>query len=104
MTHAMTGVPPEAFDREHGCTVAEWLGWLPAAAGRHPLHRDAPNAARIDIDSGVLALRWEVLPPRVIALLRMPRLLVAYRFERVRASERAAFMRHFDLYMQRGGG
>ena len=25
----------EHFDREMGCTEAEWLGWLPQAAGSH---------------------------------------------------------------------
>jgi hypothetical protein len=96
--------PAEAFEREHGCTAVEWLAWLPAAVGSRPLQREADNVARIGIGEGALELRWQVLPPRVIALLSMPRLLVSYRFERVRASERAAFMRHFDLYMQRGGG
>jgi hypothetical protein len=30
--------------------------------------------------------------------------MVNYRFEGVSESEREAFMRYFDLYMQRGGG
>jgi hypothetical protein len=96
--------PPETFEREHGCTVVEWLAWLPAAVGSRPLQREADDVACIRIGAGALELRWQVLPPRVIALLRMPRLHVTYRFERVPATERAAFMRHFDLYMQRGGG
>jgi hypothetical protein len=40
----------------------------------------------------------------VIALLRMPRLLVAFRFQGLDADARYAFMKRFDLYMQRGGG
>lgn len=99
-----TEAPAEAFEREHGCTVAEWLAWLPLAVGPHPLRQDAADVARVVIGDGTLELRWQALPPRVIALLRMPRLRVSYRFEGVAAAERAAFMRRFDLHMQRGGG
>ena len=49
-------------------------------------------------------LAWQVLPPRRIALLCIPRLAVAFRFEGVDDAARQAFMRHFDLYTQRGGG
>jgi hypothetical protein len=44
------------------------------------------------------------MPPRVIALLRMPVLRVNFDFQGVNAGERHAFMRPFDLCMQRGGG
>jgi len=27
---------PECFDREMGCTEADWLGWLPGAVGQCP--------------------------------------------------------------------
>ena len=62
------------------------------------------RAAIVQIGTGHLALRWQVLPPRQIALVRMPRLQVDYRFEGVSDQARAAFMRYFDLYSQRGGG
>jgi hypothetical protein len=61
--------------------------------------------AEVDIGgSGHLLLRWQVLPPRSIALMRMPRLQVAYRFSGLDAGQQAAFLRYFDLFMQRGGG
>jgi hypothetical protein len=111
--------PEERFEREHGCTDAEWRGWLPGAAGLHALSlpdvpggRDAAGAsgtsgtseARIALGQGSLHLAWETLPPRRIALISMPRMTVRYRFEGVPPEARQAFMRYFDLYMQRGGG
>lgn len=93
----------EQFDREMGCTEAEWLGWLPAAVGDHDwkLH---PHSAEVRMGEGALALNWSVGEPRVIALMRMPRLLVNFRFSGVDEAERYRFMKRFDLYMQRGGG
>ena len=91
------------FDREMGCTEAEWLGWLPAAIGAHP-HQLTGSAVNITMPGGTLAIHWQAGPPRVIALLRMPRLLVAFRFQGLDAAARYTFMKRFDLYMQRGGG
>jgi hypothetical protein len=95
--------PGAAFEREHGCTEAEWLGWLPGAVGPHTLHI-TPGAARVDLAPGTLSLHWQVLPPRRIALIVLPRLAVRYAFDAVDDARRQAFMRYFDLYMQRGGG
>lgn len=92
------------FDREYGCTEAEWLGWLPAAIGDQPWNRPAPGQAEVDLDGGRLHLAWTALPPRRIALVTMPRLAVAFHFERVDEAPRQRFMKRFDLYMQRGGG
>ena len=94
---------PSSFDREMGCTEAEWLGWLPAAIGDHPWQRDGALVT-ISFGAGSLALSWQVGSLRVIALLRLPRLLVSFRFTGLSEAERHAFMKRFDLYMQRGGG
>jgi len=40
----------------------------------------------------------------VIALARIPRLLVSFRFAGVDETTRYLFMKRFDLFMQRGGG
>lgn len=111
----------DTFEREHGCTLAEWRRELPGAAGRHRLQWLAdteaggracielmPDAAP-DLPSAVqatatLQLHWTVLPPRQIALVRLPRLHVAYRFSQASSAQRSAFMARFDLYLQRGGG
>lgn len=94
----------EAFEREHGCTVDEWRRWLPDAVGAHLLECDTTGEAKVRIGAGLLLLQWRALPPRQIALLRMPRLRVMYRFEAVPEADRFAFMHYFDLFMRRGGG
>lgn len=86
-----------------GCTEAEWLGWLPAAMGDCAWQQTGPSA-RARIGLGQLHVQWQVMPPRVIALMRMPVLRVHFQFEGLDADERYAFMKRFDLYMQRGGG
>ncbi|HWH74751.1 MAG TPA: hypothetical protein VNV16_10875 [Methylibium sp.] len=94
----------ESFDRDTAGTESEWLMRLPGACGGGRIVIDGASA-RVDLDAGGrLELRWQLLPPRRIALLVLERLAVSYRFSGVGAAERARFMRHFDLYMQRGGG
>ena len=92
-----------SFDREMGCTEAEWLGWLPAAIGDKPWVRDG-RCLRVNFGEGSLMISWQTGSPRVIALLHLPRLLVSFRFEGLGETERHVFMKRFDLYMQRGGG
>lgn len=91
-----------------GCTVDEWLGWLPQAIGSHPWQREG-NSVHIQLSlgdgqQGQLSLQWTVAEPRRIALMHIPRLLVHFTFTGLDASQRYQFMRRFDLYMQRGGG
>ncbi|HKB53025.1 MAG TPA: hypothetical protein VKD22_03440 [Ramlibacter sp.] len=93
----------QSFEREMACTQAEWLRWLPAAIGESTLHI-GPGTASVGIGGGMLHLHWKEAPPRVIALVRLPRLHVSFRFEGLSAEQRLAFMRRFDLHMQRGGG
>jgi hypothetical protein len=93
----------EQFDRDMGCTEAEWLGWLPAAMGDCPWQRTG-STAQAAIDKGTLSLRWQVMPPRMIALLRMPVLRVSFVMQGLDADQRYTFMKRFDLHMQRGGG
>lgn len=94
---------PADFKREMGCTEAELLMWLPGAVNGHALAL-MPHSADVAIGAGRLELAWRELPPRQIALMRMPRLAIAFHFEGVGEAERQAFMRYFDLYTQRGGG
>ena len=93
--------------REMGCALSEWRGWLPAAIGSHPWTL-VDEGAQIDLEAlqsgATLQLQWYVLPARVIALARIPRLQVSFTFKGLDASQRYTFMKRFDLYMQRGGG
>ncbi|MBT9551137.1 MAG: hypothetical protein IV088_09845 [Hydrogenophaga sp.] len=94
----------ERFERDMGCTEDEWLRWLPAAVGDGRPWRVEGASAMVEIPPGSLQLRWQVMPPRVIALMRMPVLRVSFVFVGLDAEQRYAFMKRFDLYMQRGGG
>jgi hypothetical protein len=100
--------PPDiapCFEREYGCTTTDWLRWLPGAVRKSALHRPAHDRAHVEVDDAArLTLQWTVLPPRRIALISMPRLQVVFSFSSSSAEQRQAFMRYFDLYMQRGGG
>jgi hypothetical protein len=94
---------PADFKRDMGCTEAELLRWLPGAVNGHALTL-LPRSAEIALGAGRLELAWRELPPRQIALMRMPRLAIAFHFEGVDEAQRQSFMRYFDLYTQRGGG
>lgn len=99
----MQSVYPERFEREMGCTEDEWLRWLPDAIGDHYWKLQI-HSAGVRIGDGALGLTWRSVEPRVIALMRIPRLLVSFRFAGLDEAQRDAFMKRFDLYMQRGGG
>lgn len=86
-----------------GTTEAEWLMRLPLAIGQQAWLREGAGLV-VAFDAGQLQITWEVLPPRVIALMRTPRLWVCFAFEGVETEARQQFMRRFDLTMQRGGG
>lgn len=96
---------PARFVREMSCTEAEWLRWLPRAVGDHPWTRSRQAAeAEVQLGSGTLCLRWQILPPHVLGLVRLPRLQLAFVFDGVDDAQRLLFMKRFDLYTQRGGG
>ena len=108
---------PARFVREMGCTPAELCGWLPgasrgAAIAWSPSPAPDPKTVPTEVPSAVvtleagaqLRLQWTVLPARRIALVTLPRLEVQFDFGETDADVRHRFMRHFDLYTQRGGG
>ena len=94
---------PERLERDMGTSETEWLTALPRALGEHAFELGT-GQARVHIGDGHLLLQWRILPPRVIALLRLQRLAVSFVFEGVEEDARQRFMKHFDLTMQRGGG
>jgi hypothetical protein len=93
----------ERFERDMGCTEADWLRWLPQAVGEHHWKLQTGTAG-VRIGDGALGLKWQVAEPRVIGQVVMPRLLVSFRFAGVDDAQRHVFMKRFDLCMQRGGG
>ena len=92
------------FHREQGFTERDWLRCLPGAVRDCAIDLSEPGVARVQIGGGWLLLRWQVMAPRQIAMVRMPRLAVHYQFDGVDEADRLAFMRYFDLYTMRGGG
>lgn len=94
---------PAKFEREMGCTEADWRRWLPAALGEHKAAIHGSRAA-VDLMPGSLLLSWSVGAPRVIGEVRIPRLHVEFEFADVPPARRTGFMQRFDLYLQRGGG
>lgn len=94
---------PDRFERDVGCSEAEWLGWMPRAIGDHAWTRDG-SSLTVQLGEGTLQIRWEPLPERRIALLRMQRLRVMFCFDGVDTEQRRRFMKPFDLSLQRGGG
>jgi len=95
---------PASFERDMACTEAEWLAWLPKAMGEHDWQRsDQTVQVRLQ-GGGRLHIAWKILPPRTIALMRLPRMGMTFRFEEADEQARLQFMRRFDLTTQRGGG
>jgi hypothetical protein len=94
---------PERFEREMGCSEAEWLRWLPGAVEGGAITLAASSAEAV-VGEGRLHITWSLLPPRQLGLVRLLRLLVCFRFDDVMPCQREAFMRRFDLHTQRGGG
>jgi hypothetical protein len=94
----------ERFDREMGCSVAEWRRWLLGAVEEGRVLALGASSAEVAVDAGRLHVSWRALPARQLGLLRVPRLWVSFRFKDVTSSQREAFMRRLDLHTQRGGG
>jgi hypothetical protein len=95
---------PAQFERDYGCTLTEWQRWLTEATAGCTVQQTAPGAATVHLQQGHLSLSWQVLEPRRIALIVLPRLAVRFAFLDVPPELRRSFLRRFDLHTQRGGG
>ena len=94
---------PFEFEREMGCTPEELRAWLPGASRGRSIEWRGSGAV-ISIDEGHATLSWRALEPRRIALMTVPRLHVLVQAHDVDEAAWQRFMKHFDLYTQRGGG
>jgi hypothetical protein len=94
---------PFTFEREMGCTAEELRGWLPGAS-RNSAIEWREGGAVVAIGEGHARLSWQTLEPRRIALITLPRLRVQMEAHGVDEAAWQRFMKHFDLYTQRGGG
>lgn len=93
----------ESFERDVGYSDTEWRAAIVRAVGPCPIQIHGASA-EVQVGEGSLSLQWTPLPNRNIALLSMPRLAVRFTFKDVGPEARYAFMRVFDLMVQKGGG
>jgi hypothetical protein len=98
---------PTILQREMGCTMQEFLRWLPGATRNAPLvsqiHGECADHS-VTVPGGVVQISLQVRPARRIAAMALPVLLVTFRFIDLDAVQRAEFLTHFDNYTRRGGG
>ena len=93
--------------RQMGCTQAEFERWLPGATRNATIHSRQQGAAvehRITSTGGTLIITATQLPPRYIALLRLPVLQIRFHFVDMEDAMCSEFLHYFDLYTRRGGG
>ena len=62
------------------------------------------NKAVIQLCRGTVTISFIQAPPRKIAAVSIPVLMVGFQFLRIDANARREFMAYFDLYTKRGGG
>ena len=66
--------------------------------------REEAGLFRAEYEGAAMEIRSAPLPPRVIALLRLPRLEVRIRFTAGTPEQQQAMLVRMDRAMQRGGG
>jgi hypothetical protein len=93
----------ECFERDMGCTLGDWLGWLPRAMGECPWQVSGESLLG-QVAAGYVHIIWKEAEPRRLGLAVIPRLWVRFSFSQVPEADRFAFMKRFDLYTHRGGG
>jgi hypothetical protein len=59
---------------------------------------------RASFEDGQLLIEWQVLEPRQIAMLRVPRLRVCFSYSGFEEARRQEVQTYFDRATQRGGG
>lgn len=89
--------------REMGCTRSEFLGWLPGAVRGAPFEVDG-GQIRVAYAGGEVRIRIAPAAERRLGLLSLPVLQVWIGFVGIDDRAREEFLRHFDLFMSRGGG
>ena len=107
-------MPDFGDHRVMACTPADlkrWLGELcdcdPAmvAPGAASVPRPgAVGSASVEAEGVTLTLRWRVLEPRQIALLRIQQLELEFIYSPAFARAARAWIERFDRHTQRGGG
>ena len=95
----MTG---ETIVRDMATTEREFRSGLAFAFPQGVTERD--GLFRIEHAGAAMEIHTAPLPPRVIALLKLPRLDVRIRFTAGTPAQRTAMLARLDRALQRGGG
>ena len=92
------------FDKNMGITYSDFYRLLPRAMGEHS-YTVTNKTVNVDIATGgKLTLNLGEQQERRIALMCIPYVIVSFDFDAVADDQKEAFMQHFDLHFQRGGG
>lgn len=92
----------ERLVRDMATTEPEFRHGLDCAFPQGVVERD--GVFQIAHEGAAMEIALAPLPPRVIALLRLPRLEVSIRFTAGTAEQQRAMLARMDRAMQRGGG
>ncbi|MCM5569677.1 hypothetical protein M6I34_04070 [Burkholderiaceae bacterium FT117] len=94
--------------RVMACTPADIERWLREFTGGQDIRLEPAGGGggefRLDAGGWPMRVQVEVMPPRVVALLRMPQLDVRFDYPQERAAEARGWITRFDRHTQRGGG
>ena len=93
--------------RVMACTPADMERWLGEFTGQQSLRFEPATTGRsMSLDAGGWPMTVAVreLPPRVVALLRMPQLDVRFDYPADQAAAAREWITRFDRHTQRGGG
>jgi hypothetical protein len=89
--------------RAMGCSLGEFLRWLPGATRHAPLQVGSDRAT-VRTGGGTVEIAYVQGPPRTIGLISVPVLDVSFRFIGLEPAGRDEFLAYFDMYTRRGGG
>lgn len=92
----------EILEREMAATEQEFRRVLALAFPQWV--SESSGKLLVSRDGAAMEIALAPMPPRVIALLRLPRLDVRIRFVAGSAAQRMALLARMDRAMQRGGG
>lgn len=94
--------PLETIEREVWATPKEFRHGLQLAFPGRVKKRD--EVLYVDDSPAAMEIHLTELPPRRIALLKLPRMKVSLRMTAGSAEQRVAMLARMDLAMHRGGG
>jgi hypothetical protein len=100
---AVQSTAPFDFSWDMSISRVEFERSLPDAVDNAAYHIDGQTFSH-RADNRFWQITLEPLPDRVIALLRLPRHRVTFRFEGYDDVARAVWVERFKRYFQRGGG